>query len=174
MRRCPGERLLDGCVAQHFGNRLQGLSVWGGIHYYGKSELVFMDATLTQFGYMDIIRNNLLPFARRTYQDNFILVQDNATPHKARRTMALLAQEQVEVMDWPPMSPDMNVIEHVWDYLGRQIRDMNDPPTSVAQLRDALQRAWDGMPQGVFRHLVDGMPRRVRALAGVRGGHTRY
>ena len=84
-----------------------------------------MDGTLTQFGYMDIIRNNLLPFARQTNGDNFILIQDNATPHKARRTMELLAQEEAEVMDWPPMSPDVNVIEHVWDYLGRQIRGMD-------------------------------------------------
>ena len=174
VRRCPGERLADECVAQHFGNRLPGVSVRGGIHYYGKSELVFMDGTLTQVGYMDIIRNNLLPFARQTYRDNFILIQDNATTHKARRTMELLAQEQVEVMDWPPMSPDMNVIEHVWDYLGLQIRRMDNPPTTVPELRLALQRAWDGMPQGVVSHLVKGMSRRVRALAAARGGHTRY
>lgn len=106
MHKYPGERLLDGCVAQHFGNRLPRISVWGGIHYYEKSDLVFMAATITQFEYMDFIRNNLLSFARRTYRDNYILVQDNATPHKARRTMALLAQGQVVVMDWPPMSPD--------------------------------------------------------------------
>ena len=69
VRRCPGERIAAECVAQHFGNRLTGVSVWGGMHYYGKSELVFMDGTLTQFGYMDIIRNNLLlPFARQTYR----------------------------------------------------------------------------------------------------------
>ena len=88
--------------------------------------------------------------------------------------MELLAQEQVEVMDWPPMSPDMNVIEHVWDYLGLQIRRMDNPPTTVPELRLALQRAWDGMPQGVVSHLVNGMSRRVRALAAARGGHTRY
>ena len=133
-----------------------------------------MDGTLTQVSYMDIIRNNLLPFARQTYRDNFILIQDNATPHKARRTMEFLAQEQVEVMHWPQMWPDMNIIERVWDYLGLQIRGMDNPPTTVPELRLALQRAWDGMPQGVVSHFVNGMPCRVRALAATRGGHTPY
>ena len=173
VRRFPGERLADDCIVQHFGNRLPGVSVWGDIHYYGKSELVFMDGTPTQFGYKNIIRNHLLPVARQTYRDNCILIQNNATPHKARQTMELLAQEQVEVKDWPPMSPDMDVIEHVWDCLGHQIRGMDNPTTTVPQLRLALQCAWDGMQQGEVSHLLNGILHRVRALVAAWGGNTR-
>lgn len=174
VRRSAGERLIDACIVQHHGNRVPSVSIWGAIHFGGKSQLVFIDGTLDQFSYMDIIRDNLLPFARRTFQDNFVLVQDNATPHKARRTMRLLATEDVEVMDWPPMSPDMNPIEHVWDHIGRQIRDMDNPPLTLDDLRTAVQRHWDGMPQDVIDNLVDSMPRRVQALAAAHGGHTRY
>jgi len=101
--------------------------------------------------------------------ENFVLVQNNATPHRARRTTQLLADEQVEVMEWPPMSPDMNPIEHVWDHIGRQIRSMENPPTSGHTLRQAVQRVWDEMPQEVIMRLIDSMPRRTRALAGARG-----
>jgi hypothetical protein len=150
------------------------VSIWGAIHYYGKSQLVFIEGALNQDGYMDIIQNTLLPFARATFQDNFVLIQDNATPHRARRTMQLLDEEEVHVMDWPPVSPDMNPIEHVWDYIGRQIRSMDNPPTSVDTLRQAVQRAWDEMPQEVITRLIDSMPRRTMALAAARGGYTRY
>ena len=71
-----------------------------------------MGGTLTQFGYMDTILDNL-SFARQTYRGNFILIQDNSTQHKARRNMEFLAQEQVVVMIWRPMSLDMNTVEHV-------------------------------------------------------------
>ena len=42
-----------------------------------------------------------------------ILQQDNAPPHTAKSTRAYIAGQQVfeVVPDWPPRSPDLNVIE---------------------------------------------------------------
>ena len=33
-------------------------------------------------------------------------------------TNAFLAQQDVEVMDWPVRSPEMNPIDRVWDNMG--------------------------------------------------------
>jgi hypothetical protein len=30
-------------------------------------------------------------------------------------------QEAIELLPWPAMSPDMNLIKHLWDYLGRKV-----------------------------------------------------
>ena len=174
VRRRRGERLLECCVAQNHGNRGPSVMVWGAIHHGDKSELVILDRTLNQYGYIDILRDNMLPFARRTFQHNFVYVQDNATPHVARRTADFLHTQEVEVMAWPPRSPDMNPIEHVWDQMGVFIREMENPPTNLAELRHAVQAAWDSVTQDSIADLIDGMPRRVAALAAARGGYTRY
>jgi predicted esterase YcpF (UPF0227 family) len=32
-----------------------------------------------------------------------------------------LQQEAIQLLPWLAMSPDMNPIEHLWDYLGRKV-----------------------------------------------------
>ena len=46
----------------------------------------------------------------------------NAQAHTARLTVNFLATNRVQVLDWPPLSPDMSLIEHLWDELDRRIR----------------------------------------------------
>ena len=147
---------------------------WGAIHHGGKSQLVIVDGTLRMDGYVDILRNQMLPFARATFRDNFIFVHDNATPHTGRVTRNFLEQEDVNVMDWPAKSPDMNPIEHAWDRMGVIIRDMDNPPTNLAQLRDAVVQARAQIPMDDISHLVASMPNRVAALEAAHGGNTTY
>jgi hypothetical protein len=41
---------------------------------------------------------------------------------------------------WPAMSPDMNPIEHVWDFIGRKINQRNPKCQNIDELRTAIQR----------------------------------
>jgi hypothetical protein len=36
-----------------------------------------------------------------------------------------LQQQAVQTIPWPAMSPDMNPIEHVWDFIGLKINQRN-------------------------------------------------
>ena len=68
--------------------------------------------------------------------------------------MENMVQEHLEAIECLHISPDMNIIEHVWDYINHQIRFMDSPSTTVDQLHNALQRARNGMPQGEIMHPV--------------------
>ena len=123
---------------------------------------------------IQILRNHMLPWATRVFGHNFVYVQDNAPPHTARDSVAFLDQQDVEVMDWPARSPDMNPIDHVWDQMSVWIWDMDDPPSTVAELNNAVCQAWAAVWPGRLRTLVESMPHPVRALLVARGRHTRY
>ncbi|GFX43563.1 transposable element Tcb2 transposase [Trichonephila clavipes] len=73
-------------------------------------------------------------------------------------------------MDWPARSPDLNPIEHVWDFLGRRAL----PPVTIRELRFALQDERAAMPQQLIDTLILSMGRRCETCLAVRGDHIPY
>ena len=87
VHRRPEERLLDYCVNETHGNRAASVMVWGAFHHGAKFGLVFVDGTLNRFQYVDMLRNSMVPYARATFQNDSVLVHDNATCHTMRHTL---------------------------------------------------------------------------------------
>jgi len=54
-------------------------------------------------------------------------MDDNASPHRSRAITAYLQSEAVTSLPWPPMTPDLNTIEHIWDMLGRRVQAVEPP-----------------------------------------------
>ncbi|GFV65033.1 transposable element Tc3 transposase [Trichonephila clavipes] len=77
----------------------------------------------------------------------FLFMDDNAPCHRTVFAEQLLKSEDIECMDWPARSPDLNPIEHVWDFLGRRLAARTLPPVTIRELRLALQDEWGAMPQ---------------------------
>ncbi len=69
-------------------------------------------------------------------------------------------------------SPDLNPIEHLWDVVEREIRIMDVQPTNLLQLRDAIMSIWTKISEECFQHLVESMPRRIKAVLKAKGGPT--
>ena len=63
VRRRQGERLIDACVQPNDGNRGPSVMVWGAIHHGGRSELVVVDGAMNRHRYIQILRNQMLPWA---------------------------------------------------------------------------------------------------------------
>ena len=57
--------------------------------------------------------------------------QDNALCHKAKMVQECFEEhiKEFEVLTWPPIYPDLNPIEHLWDVLNKQVRSMDIPKT---------------------------------------------
>ena len=173
--RQKNERFSDCCVAEH--DRFGGGSVmvWGGISIEGSTELwIIRNGALTGIRYRDEILHPIVrPFAGAMGAE-FLLMDDNARPHRANIVNQYLEAETIERMDWPSKSPDLNPIEHVWDVLQRQIQQRNPAPSNVNDLEFALLEEWDCIPLRTIRSLIRSFPKRCRAVIQARGGHTKY
>ena len=63
VRRRQGERLIDACVQPNDGNRGPSVMVWDVIHHGDRSDQVVVDGAMNWHGYIQILRNQMLPWA---------------------------------------------------------------------------------------------------------------
>ena len=113
-------------------------------------------------------------FDYRALVNRPMFMDDNARPHRSRIVQHFLQQEAVQTIPWPAMSPDMNHIEHVLDFIGGKINQRNPRCQNIDELRTAILQEWQQFPQERLWRLVRSMRRRVTELHNKRGGYTRY
>ena len=104
--------------------------------------------------------------------DDWVLQQDNAPAHTSQVVKNYFDQAGIRTLPWPSRSPDLNPIEHVWDFLSRKVRTRQ--PQNMRQLTDFLMEEWNRIDQDYLDHLVEGMPWWIGAVLEARGRTTRY
>ena len=105
-----------------------------------------------------------------------IFQDDNAPIHTARivKEWHMEHSNEVEHLIWPPQSPDLNIIEHVWSILEIQVRSRFLPPSSLKELEGVLTEEWAKIPLETIHNLFESIPRRIEAVIAAKGGPTPY
>jgi transposase len=106
--------------------------------------------------------------------ENFLFMDDNVRPHLARIVVRYLEQVGIRLLPWPVNSPDLNPIEHDWDFLAKRVRRRQPRPETLNGLRVPLQEEWAQIPQDYIANLIQSMPNRLRDVIRARGGNARY
>lgn len=148
--------------------------VWAGISVDYKTDLHVIEDSLTGLKYQDDILHPIVRPIAGNVGEEFIFIDDNARPHRARIVNEYLENKTIQRMDWPSLSPDLNPIEHAWDILQQRISARPTLPQNRQELQTALQEEWQQIPQASLARLMGSMGRRCRAVIASRGGHTKY
>jgi transposase len=158
--------------------------VWGAIWLGGRSDLVFMERDMkskaqgyTSWSYSKVLDDQL----PRIWSPGLTFMQDNAPIHTSNVIKQWFEDHGITPLPWPPYSPDLNPIEHVWVLLKRYINEhfphLLDGGKSIADeelLCEAIERAWNTIDQEEIDHLIRSIGRRTNAVWKALGWHTKY
>jgi len=153
-----------------FGKR--GIMVHIAMSVKGVISVERMLGTITGQSYSEFLTETLLPRVRSVHEDGFIFQHDNASPHTAQVTLDTLEEENIEVLDWPALSPDLNPVENLWSMIARKVYTAGVQYENEGILWNAVQTAAKEVPIETCVELANSLPERIQAMMLKRGGYA--
>ncbi|KAE8183210.1 hypothetical protein A4X03_0g7938 [Tilletia caries] len=183
--RKRGEEWMPDCMGPRFKAADKSVHVWAAIWGDGFSELLRLDtseSTSARGGfnselYADQVLKGPLWTIKTTMElDDRTpwLLHDGSPVHTGGPAAAVIEDEGWQVLDHPPNSPDLNVIENAWAILKHELSMLPRRPTNPDALFEAAAEIWETISGEYVQVLVDSMPRRSDAVRIAKGGATKY
>ena len=148
--RESNQRLNPDCIVKTVQGCGGSVLIWGCFYGDKLGPLIFLEKPVNS----DIYINQILkPFYNSFYLpsiengQSLTLQQDNAPAHKSERTRRWLIGKKITMLTWPAQSPDLNLIESLWNLLKRKINTRDVLPLSLGELRNIIREEWEKITQ---------------------------
>ena len=100
--------------------------VWGCMGWNGVGVLTEVQGIMNSIQYCEILDAGLVESFEKLEmeEEERIFQQDNDPKHVSNHTQKWFEDNNIKVMEWPAWSPDMSPIEHLWDHVKVQLRNI--------------------------------------------------
>lgn len=151
--------------------------VWGWMAASGPGELTEISGRMNSQQYNNILQEVLLPSLEVYFPESGTLpfVQDNSAVHNSRLSRAWFNRHhnELDLLPWPPKSPDLNPIENLWGLMVQQW-DSNQA-RNKERLVEHVHEIWDSFRgTNTCSNMVSSMQERLQAIIDCHGGYTRF
>ncbi|GBM45385.1 Transposable element Tc3 transposase [Araneus ventricosus] len=137
------------------------VKVWAAFGFNDKVGLAFLDGRQNSPKYIETLENNLFPFAENIGVGNWEYQHDNAPIHTSNATKNYLNSTSVTVLQWPPISPELNPIENVWCIMSRKVYENGGQFYLVNALKTAIESAWYNLEPEILQTLIMSLKKNV-------------
>ena len=95
--------------------------------------------------------------------------QDNNPKHTSKQAKKWLSDNNIQVLEWPAQSLDLNLIEHFWHHLKSQLQQYDTLPKGVHELWERVVEEWNEISPEVCQNLIESMPRQIQEVSKANG-----
>ena len=101
-----------------------GIMVWGMTLPTGEIYVKKLEGKVDSSKYISLIKFSVKPYLNTVYPDqNYLLQQDNCKVHVSKATLRYMKTAKINILEWPSMSPDMNIQENIWHMISEEVYD---------------------------------------------------
>ncbi len=117
--------------------------------------------------------HNLIQTAMHFYpREHWWFQQDNAPQHTSHLPRRWFHNHGVDLLDFPPYSPDLNPIENLWSILKARIEARLARTTD--EIERILKEEWEALDKELLTSLAHSMPTRCAAVIANHGHKAPY
>ena len=106
------------------------------------------------------------------YNNNWHLQQDNDPKHTSCVAKNFIAENGIQVIDWPSNSPDLNPIENVWHIIKNNVEKRM--PKDTDELKRFMVEEWDAISEETVNNLILSMKKRCELVLEENGDRISY
>lgn len=150
------------------------IMVWGCFTSQGVGNLCWIQGKMNSELYCQILEEDLMGtldwYGLR--KEDVTFQQDNDPKHTSNKTKDWLFRNNINVLEWPAQSPDLNPIENLWGIIKRKLRGVR--VKSKNELWEIIEEVWNDIDEQICNKLIDTLPQRICDVIKVKGSYTRW
>lgn len=153
-----------------------GVMIWAMVFPNGLLSYEIMTGRQCSTKYIDILKSKAIPLIKLNYPNQMTFQQDNAPIHTSKLTSDYFRNSNINVLPWPPYSPDINLIENIWFILSQYVYDgvvIKSISGLKLRIKDAVRRFNEENKETV-NNLYNSMNSRLVNIICKRGDRINY
>ncbi|KAG9122959.1 hypothetical protein FRC07_000427 [Ceratobasidium sp. 392] len=131
---------------------------------------------MTSAGYVKLLDEELIgTLSDHDLEPQYIFFQrDRDRKQWTKLAMDFLKRHGIDSLPWPACSPNMNIIENLWEELDRAVHARVPKARNADELWRYIREEWSKIGQDYIDHLYESLPTRVQKLVEAKGGNTEF